>query len=92
MRGWVYRLQLLLVLASAVSLRSQSNGTHDHILLSQIQDSVNLEGQVPVFISPRERWPGYTPRHLVPFPSPPTTRRATKEVLEPASTRAVAFS
>jgi hypothetical protein len=26
---------------------------HDHILLSQIRDSPNLEGQVPVFISPR---------------------------------------
>jgi hypothetical protein len=28
-------------------------GTHDHILLSQIRDSPNLEGQVPVFVSPR---------------------------------------
>jgi hypothetical protein len=27
----------------------------DHILLSQIRDSPNLEGQVPVFISPRNR-------------------------------------
>jgi hypothetical protein len=34
MRGWVCRLQLLLVLASAVILRSESRGTHDHILLS----------------------------------------------------------
>jgi hypothetical protein len=30
-------------------------GTRDHILLSQIRDSRNLEGQVPVFISPRNR-------------------------------------
>jgi hypothetical protein len=30
-------------------------GTRDHILLSQIRDSPNLEGQVPVFISPRNR-------------------------------------
>jgi hypothetical protein len=30
-------------------------GTHDHILLSQIRDSPNLDGQVPVFISPRTR-------------------------------------
>jgi hypothetical protein len=36
-RGWVCRLQLLLVLASTVILRSESRGTHDHILLSQIQ-------------------------------------------------------
>jgi hypothetical protein len=30
-RGWVCRLQLLLVLASAVILRFESRGTHDHI-------------------------------------------------------------
>jgi hypothetical protein len=27
----------------------------DHILLSQIRGSPNLEGQIPVFISPRNR-------------------------------------
>jgi hypothetical protein len=37
-RGRVCRLQLLLVLASAVILGSQSRGTRDHILLSQIRD------------------------------------------------------
>jgi hypothetical protein len=31
MRSWICRLQLLLVLASAVILRSESRGTHDHI-------------------------------------------------------------
>jgi hypothetical protein len=46
---------LLLALASAVILRAESCGTHDHILLSQIRDSLNLEGQVPVFISHRNR-------------------------------------
>jgi hypothetical protein len=50
-RGWVCRLQLLLALASAVILRSESCGTHDHILLSQIRDCAKLEGQVPVFIT-----------------------------------------
>jgi hypothetical protein len=54
-KEWVCRLQLLLVLASAVILRSEFRGTHDHILLSQIRDSPNLEGQVPVFISPTNR-------------------------------------
>jgi hypothetical protein len=54
-RGWVCRWQLLLVLGSAVILRSESHGTHDHILLSQIRDSPNLESQVPVHISPRNR-------------------------------------
>jgi hypothetical protein len=43
-RGSVCRLQLLLILASAVILRSESRGTRDHILLSQIRDSLNLGG------------------------------------------------
>jgi hypothetical protein len=42
---WVCRSQLLLVLANAIILRSESRGTHDHILLSQILDPPNLEGQ-----------------------------------------------
>jgi hypothetical protein len=54
-RGEVCCLQLLLVLASAFILRSECRKTHDHILLSQIRDSPNLEGQVPVFITPRNR-------------------------------------
>jgi hypothetical protein len=41
-RGWVSRLWLLLVLASAVIFRSQSRGTHNHILLTQTRDSPNL--------------------------------------------------
>jgi hypothetical protein len=44
-RGLVCCLQLLLVLASALILRSESRGTHDHILLSQIRDSPNLESE-----------------------------------------------
>jgi hypothetical protein len=32
-----------------------SPSPHDHILLSQIWDAPNLEGQVPVFISPRNK-------------------------------------
>jgi hypothetical protein len=48
-------LQILLVFASTVILGSESCGTHDHILLPQIWDYPNLEGQVPVFISPRNR-------------------------------------
>jgi hypothetical protein len=37
-RGQFCRLQLLLALASAVILGSESRGTRDHILLSQIRD------------------------------------------------------
>jgi hypothetical protein len=43
-REWVYHLQLLLVLASTVILRFESHRIHDHILLSKIQDSPNLQG------------------------------------------------
>jgi hypothetical protein len=50
--GWVCRLQLLLALTRTVILRSKFRETHD-ILLSPIRHSPNLEGQVPVFISPR---------------------------------------
>jgi hypothetical protein len=44
-----------MALASAVILGSEPRGIHDHILLSQIRDSPNLEGQVPVFLSSRSR-------------------------------------
>jgi hypothetical protein len=47
----------------------------------------NLEGRVPIFISPGIGWPSYTPRHSVTFSSTPTTRRATMEVFEPATMR-----
>jgi hypothetical protein len=54
-REWFCRLQLLLALDSAVILGSESRGISDHILLSQIRVSPNLEGQIPVFISLRNR-------------------------------------
>jgi hypothetical protein len=46
---------LLLTLASAVILGFVSRGTHKNILLIQTRDSTNLEDQVVVFISPRNR-------------------------------------
>jgi hypothetical protein len=91
MRGWACHLKLLLALASAVILASESPMTHDHILLSQIRDSPNLKYQVPVFMSPGTGWPDYIPRHWIPFSSTPTTRRATVKVFEPVSTRGPEF-
>jgi hypothetical protein len=35
------------------------------ILYCLILDSPNMEGQVPVFISPGTGWPSYTPGHWV---------------------------
>jgi hypothetical protein len=78
----------VLVVASAVIRGSESLGAHDHILLTLIRDSPNLEGRVPSLYPPGTRRPGYTRRHWVPFSSPPVTRRATVEVFERASTRA----
>jgi hypothetical protein len=53
--GWICRLQLLRAFDTAVILRAESRGTHNHSLLSQFRDSPNLKGQVTVFISPRNR-------------------------------------
>jgi hypothetical protein len=55
--GW----QLLLALASAIILGFESCG-NDHILLSHFRDSPNLEGQVHVFISNRNRVAQLTPQ------------------------------
>jgi hypothetical protein len=85
-RGQICRLQLLMVLASAVILGSGSRGTHDHILLSQIWDSPTWRTRSPYLYPPGTGWPSYTPRHRVLFSSPPATRRAKMEVFEPAST------
>jgi hypothetical protein len=43
----------------------------------------------PYLYSTGTGWPSYTLRHWVPFSLPPTTRRATVEIFEPASTQAV---
>jgi hypothetical protein len=66
-RGRVYRLQLLLTLASAVILGSECCGIHDCILLSQIRDSPSLEGQVPIFTFPRNRMTQLYPQALASF-------------------------
>jgi hypothetical protein len=51
--------KLLLALASAFILGSESRGTHVHISESPIRDSPTLECQVPIFISPRH-WVPYS--------------------------------
>jgi hypothetical protein len=86
-RGRVCCLQLLLVLASVVMNVSESRGTHDHILLSQIETPPTWRARSPYLYPPENWWPNYNPRHSVPLAPPPTTRRAAVEVFEPASTR-----
>jgi hypothetical protein len=55
MRGRICNLQLLLGLASPDFVGSEFRGTHDQILLSQIWDSPNVKGHVPVLVSPRNK-------------------------------------
>jgi hypothetical protein len=60
----VCRLQLVvLALVSAVILGPESCGIHANTLLSQIRDSPNQTGQVPVFISTRNTVIQLQPRH-----------------------------
>jgi hypothetical protein len=91
-RGRVCRLQLLLVLASAVILGSESRGNHDHILLPQIRDSPYQEDQVPIFISPRNRVTQLNPQALVSLFVASYGSQATVQVFEPASMRGVDFA
>jgi site-specific recombinase len=51
-------------LASAVILGFESSRIHYHILLYQIRDSPKLEGQIPVFMSPRNRVAQFYPQVL----------------------------
>jgi hypothetical protein len=70
-RGWVYHLQFLLTLTSTVILRSESRWTHDHVLLSQIQDSPNLEGPGPhIYIAQEQGGPVIPPGTGFPFCHP----------------------
>jgi hypothetical protein len=80
---------LLLALAYTVIMGSESRGTEDHILLSQIRDSPNLEGQVPIFISTRKRVAQLYPQELGSLFVASYDSQATVEVFEPASTRAL---
>jgi hypothetical protein len=59
------------------SLLGRSPAELTAIFYCLIWDSPNLEGQVPVFISPTNRVASYTPGHWVSFLSPLTTRKAT---------------
>jgi hypothetical protein len=67
---------------------SEPRKVHSHVLQSQIWDSPNPEGQVPVFISPGAGWPNYTRRNWVQFSSPLMARRVTVEIFNPPPRRA----
>jgi hypothetical protein len=67
-RGRVCNLQLLLVFSSAVPLGSESRGSQDHILLSQLLRLLQPGGQGPrVFIPQEQGGPDIPPRTVFPF-------------------------
>jgi hypothetical protein len=67
MKGWVCRLQLLLVLASAVILRSEPRGTHDHFYCLRFETPPIWRAKSPCLYPPATGWSGYTPRHCSTF-------------------------
>jgi hypothetical protein len=87
MREWVYRLQLLLALASIVIWGPSPAGLMTIFYCLRFETPPIWRVRAPNLYPPGTGWPGYTPRHWVPFSSPPRTRRATVEVFDPASTR-----
>jgi hypothetical protein len=88
-RRWVCHSQLLLAVTSTIILRSESHGTHDHILLSDIRDSQPGVPGSHIYITPGTGWPSYTLRHWIFFSLCPVTHRAT---VDPASTRVLSNS
>jgi hypothetical protein len=66
-KGWVCCLQLLLALSSAVILRSESHGTHDHILQSQIQDPQPGGPGPHIYIPQEQGGPVIPPGSGIPF-------------------------
>jgi hypothetical protein len=81
-RGRVCNLLLLLVLASAVPRDSIP-----YFIVPILETPSTWRARSPYLYSPGTGWPSYTPGHRVPFSLLLTTRRATAEVLYPASTR-----
>jgi hypothetical protein len=58
----------------------------------RLETTPTWRARSPYLYHPGTGWPSYSPRHWVPFSSPPTTRRATMEVFDPDSTRESRFT
>jgi hypothetical protein len=63
MRGWVCRLQLLLGLASAVILSSESRGTMTIFYCLRFETPPTWRTRSPYLYPPWTGWPGYAPTH-----------------------------
>jgi hypothetical protein len=60
---------MLLGLARAVTLGSESRRNHDHILLSHLKLPPAWRARSPYLYPPGTGWPSYTPGHWVPLSS-----------------------
>jgi hypothetical protein len=78
-RGWVCRVQLLLVVASAVNSGPSPTGLMTTFYCLRFQTPPTWRARSPYLYSPGTGRPSYS--------SPPTTHRAMVEVFDPASTR-----
>jgi hypothetical protein len=86
-RGWFFRLQLLPVPPAQSFSDPKTAGLTITFYFLRFETPATWRARSQYLYLPGTGWPSYTPRHYVPFSFPPTTRRATVEVLEPASTR-----
>jgi hypothetical protein len=88
MRGQVCHSQLLLLLpAQSFSLLNPA-GLVTVFYCLRFETPLAWRARSPYLYPPGTGWPGYAPRHWVPFSSPRTTRRAMVELFEPSSTQA----
>jgi hypothetical protein len=84
-RKWVCSLQLLLSLPAQSFSGPTATGLMTIFYCLKFETLPTWRARSPYLYPPGTGWPGYTPRHWVPFPSPLTTTKATVEISEPAS-------
>jgi hypothetical protein len=86
MRGMGCRLQLILVLASALFSGPSPAGLMTKFHCLRFETPPTWRARSLYLYPPRTDWLGYTPKHWASFSSSPTTHRATVELFDPAST------
>jgi hypothetical protein len=86
-RGWVCRLQLLLGSPAQSFSGPSPTGLMTTFYSLRFETPSTWRAKSPYFYPPRIEWPSDTPGHWVPFSLPFTTRRATVEVFDHASSR-----
>jgi hypothetical protein len=76
-RGWFCRLWLLLVSPAQSFSGSSPAELMTTFYCLRFETPPTWRARSPYLYPPGTGWPGYTPRHWVPFLSPPMTRRST---------------